>query len=314
MSGRRRGALRIGMALVVAGTVSLTSPTRANVPPASPLAGRSVFEASAPGFSRVELRRESSISIEAATSTSPQIEVEGVGRLSGIFLMPDGPNSTSKDRPVGLFAMQVGGCWAQGCGPESPFKRQEYVSPIGIPAESAPGGFYRVTLRAGIYRVFYVVDGGPVRVTLRLAGFEGASRHAAVERRPLVLRSLESPPVVDSLNPYHSVGSSSRISTPKGLLFFIEGVQYSPHVTGRGATCYYRDREPPGGVYAPLCPYAEGGSNHEVTAPALTSYHGLSYSGSITTVPGEWNFGSSRAAVGGKSRFRITQLWMDLGD
>ena len=86
------------------------------------------------------------------------------------------------------------------------------------------------------------------------------------------------------INPYHTLGGSSHIGSNTGLLFYVEGFNFAPHVESRGGVCYYLDRKPPGGRYAPGCLDAEAGLGDNVTAPA-PEYHQLSYQGALTHRP-----------------------------
>lgn len=299
------------LSLTVSGGLASGEPTRAHS--AGLISGVTTFEASASGSATVILERNVTISRDGLF-TSEQVEIAGTGRVTGVVLVRDLAQAPEEFVDAAVF-IRFGSCWSPGCTPEGPYSPAEMVHLSGFEIVEQSTSKTTYELPAGRYRAYAITDDGPARVTLRL-GELGGTTHIGIAGGPnpvVALRTVEPTGLSREQAPYHEAGGTARIATGPTLLAHSEGYTASPHIQSEQGTCYYLNALPPQDMYLPGCPGAHYRNLSGANATTLDTLYAHSYGTVIASMPGEWNFGRYRAQIAGENRYRLTQLWVDLG-
>lgn len=148
-----------------------------------------VIEGTESGMVEVRVPREARFDLTLAAyrkaGPNPGVEISGAGRAVGVALAPPGDAGGVRfDSRSFFLAGRFAECDRPGCDPEGVVNFQQ---PSVF--RSAAKGDETGTLSAGVYRLFLLADGRPVKVRLVLDGLKGMTRIAPSAPAPIDLKT-----------------------------------------------------------------------------------------------------------------------------
>lgn len=278
--------------------IGLLDPVQASKSNVLELRGKTEIIGSSSHEARVELETSAVFDTRRAPwrEKGPNVRtlLQGAGRFFGIVLVKEGSEVSGRHR-------LVIGRWSR-CDSEGSCLRPKSVNVV------YPTGRKSITLPAGIYRLFLIADGEPVRIALDIRGLTGFTtirpeEEAMVDiRTPKVRMSLEPEGQTLYTNGSHYIGSGA------GLAMTMWSWESSAFRDTELHECVYVDNPPPEEVaYGPQCDALNvtgagsdwrfsgfDGEKYDFTAASLWGFGG----GVLPDVTGERGYGLWFRSVG----------------
>lgn len=199
----------------------------------------------------IEVEIPRSASYPNTMSETPQLRVEGDGRMIGFALQPVQSRSPSQ----ALRVVRMNACTEPGCRPEVSFA-------FAIPADAGRNPGREAFLRPGRYRLSLLADGAPVTARLRLRGLRGTAVGQAVEPSDYRIMSAEGAVVAPTADmpAYWSGGAELPGFSGNTMIigYFQQDADISLGASSSTACHYSQGARPPSGLYLPRCPPAGG--------------------------------------------------------
>lgn len=219
------------------------------------LAGENTVLASESGWTRVRLP----VDVDASKMYDFDTEIRGAGRVIALFMMREVAGALPKD-PGGVWLMRFGDCDTRACEP-NPFSSAWMSSDVR-------------TLRAGIYRIYLVVDGARASATFNIPELEGATRINPTRDVRAKVQTL-TPRIQESTTGV--VFSAGNEAPFRGRGIALQGQFVDPIGPGviNNDYCLYEDDVPAGGSWTYMPP--ECGDTLSSTLSSTRTYAPLSY-------------------------------------
>lgn len=233
-------------------TATTAVPAHAAGLAAGPAAKTLTVVADRTGSGTITLSTDSVINADALNA-SPDIAIEGRGRLIGVLL-----NRLGEGDQPSLLVYRTNLCAAPACAEAFPEDALEFVT--GAPFTRADDGTGSLTLPAGTYAVTAVADGAPVTVTLALDGLSEATTLRPSGAASVQYDALD-PTVLPAGAPaglVYSAGSTYETQRPSYIAFARTNETVAGGAAQADGTCLYTDGPPPGDLYTQFCPAIDG--------------------------------------------------------
>ena len=245
-------ALGLSATPAMAEHTSIPAVDRSAVPE---LAGENTIFASESGWTRVRLP----VNVDPSKMYDFDTEIRGAGRIVALFMMREVAGELPKD-PGGIWLMRFGDCDTRACEP-NPFSNAWMSSDVR-------------TLRAGIYRIYLIVDGAPASATFNIPELEGATRINPTREVRAKVQTL-TPRIHETTTGVISSAGNAAPFGGRGIALqgqFVDPI--GPGVINNGYCVY--EHEAPGGRFGTFMP-PECGESLSSTLLSARTYSPLSY-------------------------------------
>jgi len=281
--GIRRAGVTAVSAVAVLSMAWSAAPLRASAAAYPALAGVNTVTTTTSGFATVQLLQPARVGF--SHFFGPQdgpagTGIQGPGRIIAMVLEQDG-------RAV-MEALQISDCGTAACQGNGSFEFIETFTRHG-------------QLNPGVYHLYVVADGGPVRATLSLQGIPGATTVSLTPSPDIVEQSLT--PMTPSTGvadpPAYSAGGSGTIGAAGGLMFNSLALQVASFEGGYFGSCGGQGAAPP--AYIAGCDYPpDANTVSDLASPFLicdpTGFCDPGYTIDAATQPSEF-FGGGEMFV-----------------
>ena len=256
------------------------------------LEGITTISGSQPVAVEVSLPKPASLSL--ASIANPDVTATGAGRFIGFVLRPAGAASTDGSALVGG---QLNDCFGPACAPGA--NVVDYLFALGSLEPQQPVNPY--TIPAGSYDLYFVPDGAPATLTLRLGGLTG-STHIQPEV-PITASDYAPAPTLSDVGPgpvVYDAGTAAPIGSPGGAFLVVNTAAATADLIA-GGQCLYANGPPVAGAYLPQCPAADGAGTFETsnisnTSTSVTQAGAYGVSGSPGWQVGGYTVGAAATA------------------
>ena len=250
---------------------------------------------------------------EGESITSPNAEVDSLGRITGFVLVQ--AEARQRYGNVIVWALRFGACSERACRPASPVGAHQMASVTNATFIKEDKAWL---IPAGRYYLYVVTDGAPLKARLSFDELLGQVRLTPTE--PIVPELVNLEPDtgdVAGLKPLYSASdehenSSDIVFQADQLIFDI-----SPHYNSYTGTCFYADgNRPMGGIHKPYCPDADAASPVIYLETPSTRLQSMMYGHTdlVAKPPGSWYAGVYHHGTQGRAEFETSILWLDLLD
>lgn len=244
--------------------------------PAGVLGAHTRITGSAPAMFRLRLANDATMAFPLG-QRNPDLRVQGSGRFVGIVLVEENERFDGAT----LIAGAVRSCEEEGCSGKPYF----LTHPLRERHD-------RVHLPSGDYRLFFLPDGAPASIELRLHGVEAKTVLPPAED---VDRVLGKPQVHASTGQDGFLliaGDTYQLQTP-GLIFNSIWLQGSPSAASDLGTCRYRGEPPVADAlaYSAVCKEFGAKQHRSTTLSTGTWYREGLMTFDSGLRPGKWSSG-----------------------
>ncbi|HEV2756983.1 MAG TPA: hypothetical protein VG318_14545, partial [Actinomycetota bacterium] len=264
-------------------------------------AGTTVIEGNRTGFAFVRLAQPVKVPLDEEYGLG--LRLSGSGRLYGVALRQEVP---TRGEPIMLVSTH---------GDGNGYEPSDRIGPWG-PFEEADFESGEYVLPAGLYRLYVIADGAPVRAEIAFPGVDGTATFSLDVAVPYKLVDL---PRVNSAGPaLHTFAGESTLRS-EGLVAVRSHVRSDSQVYVREDVCMYGpdDEYEPTTAFGPEC--GDAGWLVEETLydvppwlffPPDKDEFGFE-AVEAWAQPGEWAVGGSIRTVQGSGTNEMFGAWMD---
>lgn len=288
----RRGFLALAVAALVC---SSTAVSAAPATPASPaIAGVTTVTGSKATSVDIQVPRQAALRNPLHDEGRPSdVQISGGGRFVGFVLV-------SRDRKFVLYGGKI---------PEAFNKSKSFLQQHA--GEVALG--QDVVIPAGNYRLYFLADGKPAKVTLRLKGLSGAKTLTPTRPAKFSL-TVPTPDVETAPRAVYAAGADQSIDRDSLFLGFL-GVIVEKHAASVLSNCIHIGKPAGPSPYTPPCADTGDTQPYFFTFPA-TGEGDRMVQGLITTIgvlpKGHYGIGSSAVTATPAKTASYFHFWLGL--